>query len=82
VLLREEGVDPPGQIRDLICQLLVLQREVGVRLEQLEQLVGLPLRSSLQAAVALVDSIGVDLVPVRLARLREQDQRRPLSSLE
>jgi hypothetical protein len=82
VPLREERVDLPRQVRDLLCQLLVLHREVGVRLEQLEDLVGLSLRRSLESAVVLVDSFGTDLVAVRLARLRKQDQRCCVRGLE
>src|SRR5713226_3093055 len=82
VLLGEERVDLRRQVGDLLCQLLVLQRELGVRLEQLEELVGLRLRGSLQPTVALLDSIGVELVTVSLARLREQDQRRRVGSLK
>ena len=80
--LREVRVDLPRQVRDLLGQLLVLHREVGVRLEQLEDLVGFRLRRSLEPVVVLVDSIGTELVAVRLARLGKQDQRRCVRSLE
>jgi hypothetical protein len=76
VPLREVRVDLPRQVRDLLGQLLVLHREVGVRLEQLEDLVGFRLRRPLEPVVVLVDSIGTELVAVRLARLGKRDQRR------
>ena len=65
VPLREERVDLPRQVRDLLRQLLVLLCEVGVRLKQLEDSVGLRLRRSLEPAVALFDSLGVQFVAIR-----------------
>ncbi len=47
------------QVRDLLRERLVLLREVGIRLKQLEDLVGFRLRRSLEPAVALLDSIRV-----------------------
>ena len=75
MLLGQERVDLLGQRRDLLCQLLVLTCEVGIRLEQVEKLVGLRLRGSLEPGVVLLGSDGAELVAVRLPRLREQDQR-------
>jgi hypothetical protein len=43
VLLGEERVNLLAQVRDLLRQLLVLHREVGVRLKQREKLLGLTL---------------------------------------
>lgn len=78
----EERVDLLRQVGDLLGQLLVLLRKVGVRLEQLKDLVGLRLRSPLEPALILLDSLGMHLVAIGLARLGEQDQRRSISGLE
>ncbi len=56
--------------------------ELGVRLKQAQELVGLRLRRALEPAVALLDSVGVELVAVSLPRLGEEDQRRRIGGLE
>jgi hypothetical protein len=81
-VFREERVDPLCEVRDVLGQFLVLLREVGVRLEQFEELVGLGFRCSFDPGMVLVEPFGVDLVAIGLARLGEQNQRRCVSSLE
>src|SRR5207253_442751 len=76
-LLGEVGPDwwRSEQTGDLLRDVLVLLRQLRVRLEQRHELVGLSLRRLFEGGVTLVDHLAVQLVPVGLARLREQDQR-------
>jgi hypothetical protein len=76
-------VDLARELGDLFRQLLVLTRQLRVRLEEPGQLVGLDLdrgHSLLGVAhlllVVLLGALFDVLVAVGLARLREQDQRR------
>ncbi|MFY9580908.1 MAG: hypothetical protein WAQ33_16470 [Gaiellaceae bacterium] len=76
-------MDLPGERSDLLGQLLVLPRQVGVRLEELGELLRLGLDQSrtlvYEASLFLVvplDPFFVVLVAVRLASLREQDLTR------
>src|ERR1051326_7108175 len=86
--IRQQVMNLLRERRDLLGQLLVLTREIGVRREQLRQLVGLRL-DHLDAllgrlrllVVSLLGRQLLELVPVRLARLREQDQRRGIGGL-
>jgi hypothetical protein len=79
----------PRQIRDLLGQFLVLTRQLGVRLEQIRQLVRLRLdrddallRKALRFVVMALLPIFGELVPVGLPRLREGSaarRKRPAS---
>ncbi len=75
-------MDLAGQLRDLLGDVLVLLRERGVRLKQLDDSVGLPLRRFFECGVAVFDHLAVQLVPVGLTRLREQDQRCSVRGLD
>src|SRR5260370_21814467 len=61
-LLTEELVDRARERCDFLRQRLVLRRELGVRLQELVELVGLRLDGVLGLRVADIDSVGEDLV--------------------
>src|SRR5437660_12817691 len=76
----ESGVDLLRELRDLLGQLLVLTRQVGVRLEQLLELLGrlldrplMFIRASSDLVAMLFQHVVGMPIAVGLARLREQD---------
>src|SRR5947208_820044 len=86
--LRQRRVDLTRQRGDLLGQLLVLPGQVRVGREELLELVGLGLqrgdsfrRVPLYLVVPLLGRHGGNLVPLGLARLRQQDQRRRVGGL-
>ena len=81
-------MDLPRELGDLLGELLVLTRQLRVRLEEPGQLVRLAfdrghalLREADLLLVVLLGPVFESLVPVGLAGLGEQDQRRRIGGL-
>src|SRR5919198_2742858 len=79
--LRQRRVDLARQRSHLLCQLLVLAREVRVRVEQPLQRLHTLRSLLLEPVVAPLRQLLCALVTVGLAGLSEQDQRRRVRSL-
>ena len=81
-------MDLARQLGDLLGQLLVLPGEIRIRLEQCRQLVRLSLDQlyplggpAFHLVVSLLRAFTHGLVPLGLARLGQQDQRRRIGRL-